>query len=225
MSRVRGAVVGVRRRWWVAALLILLVALGSLIQYYGPGARQRDAYLATRSLRIVVLSANASTAYDAYVASRQEDEIARALTTAGTLSAAWLDDAIAARMRADHLALPLSSQTIATALSATHSGNLVTLTTQGRSAAEADALATAAAEVLSSTTLASVLPPALVPPSGDYLGVRMEGSIGQPTHDTTQDQAAVAWLLERVGLACVVGLCLAFIADGMLRRRRMHPAA
>lgn len=224
MSRVRDAVAGVRRRWWVAALLVLLVALGSLVQYYGPGARQRDAYLATRSLRIVVLSANASTAYDAYVASRQEDEIARALATAGTLSAAWLDDAIAARMRADHLTPSLSSQTIATALSATHSGNLVTLTTRGRTSAEADALATAAAEVLSSSTLASVLPPALVPPSGDALGVRLEGSAGQPTHDTTQDQAALAQLLERMGLACIVGICLALIADGMLRSRRVQPA-
>src|SRR5579859_5909446 len=103
-SRVRGAVVAVQRRWWLVALLVLLVAVGSLAQYFGPAAAQRDTYLATRSLRIVVVPVGTSTAYAGYVAARQGDEIARTLAMGGLLSSAGFTDAAAARMRADHRA-------------------------------------------------------------------------------------------------------------------------
>lgn len=220
MARVRRAVAAAQRRWWLVASLVLLVAAGSLIQYFGPGAAQRDSYNATRSLRIVVVPVGASTAYDGYVAEQQEDEIARMLTTGGVLSSGRLDDSIAARMRSHGVRGSLST---AAALSATHSGNLVTLTARGRTTAEADAIATAAVETLSSAALASLLPSTPVPQSGDALLVQVEGSASQPVRDATQDEAAMWQIATRIVLALVAGVFLtALLGWWASRRLRMQ---
>lgn len=212
-SRVRGAMAAARRRWWLVVLLVLLVAAGSLVRYLGPGATQRDSYIATRSLRIVVVPVGASTAYDGYIAVRQEDEIARTLATGGLLSDARLDAAIAVRMRVDNLRGSLDAHAIAsaTALSASHSGNLITLTARGRTAAEADAIATAAVETLSSEALVSLLPSALVPQSSDALLVQAVGSASQPMRDTARDAAAVWQILARIAIAIVAGIILTLL--------------
>lgn len=209
MSRVRSAVAAARRRWWLAALLVFLVAAGSLAQYASAGAGRFTAYVATRSLRVVVVPIEASTSYDGYIAARQGDEIARSLATDGVFSNARLDEAIVIRMRADHSAGPLAAHDIAAALTATHSGNLVTLTARGRTSAEADAIATAAVEALDPAALVSFLPSTLVPPSGDTLLVQTEGSVSKPVRDTSQNDAAVWQIVARIILAFVVGVLLA----------------
>jgi hypothetical protein len=225
MSRVRSAVVAAQRRWWLAALLVLLVAAGSLVQYVGAGVAQRDSYIATRSLRIVIVPSGASTAYDGYVAARQEDEIARMLTTGSLLSNGRLDDGIAVRMRSHGVRGSLSTlaSTAADALSATHSGNLVTLTARGRTTAEADAVATAAVETLSSETLsspvlASFLPSALIPQSDDALLVQAEGTVSPPVRDATQDEAAVWRIATRIAIAFVAGVFLTLLVGWWMLR-------
>ncbi|HEX8035643.1 MAG TPA: hypothetical protein VF510_17425 [Ktedonobacterales bacterium] len=220
MSRVRSAVAAAQRRWWLAALLVLLVAAGSLVQHVGAGVAQRDSYIATRSLRIVVIPSGASTAYDGYVAARQEDEIARMLTTDSLLSNGRLDDGIAVRMRSHGVRGSLSTlaSTAADALSATHSGNLVTLTARGRTTAEADAVATAAVETLSSPVLASFLPSALIPQSDDALLVQAEGTVSPPVRDATQDEAAVWRIATRIAIAFVAGVFLTLLVGWWMLR-------
>ncbi len=220
MSRVRGALAAAQRHWWLVALLVLLVAAGSLVQYVvGTGAAHRDFYIATRSLRIVVVPEGATTAYWGYVASRQENEIARTLVSGGLLSSAQLDEAIATRMRADHFENPPTARDIAAALAATHDGSLVILTARGRTPAEADAIATAATETLTATTVGTMVTPRLVPPAGAGLLVQVEGSAGQPTHDTTQNEAALWQVATRVALALVAGILLALLVGWWVSTR------
>lgn len=219
MARVRVAMAAAQRRWWLAVLLVLLVAAGSLVQYVSAGTSQHDSYVATRSLRIVVVPLGASTAYDGYIAARQEGAIAQALATGGLLSDARLDEAIAASMRADQSVGPLAAHGIAAALSATYSGNLVTFTARGRTTAEADAIATAAAETLSSGALASFLPSALVPPSGDALLVQKESSASPPVRYTAQNDVAVWQIVTRIALAVVVGVLLTLLFGWWLSLR------
>ncbi|MGZ3639460.1 MAG: hypothetical protein ACXVCX_16660 [Ktedonobacterales bacterium] len=220
MSRVRGVMVAARRRWWLAALLVLLVAAGSLIQYFGPGAAQHDTYIATRSLRIGIVPSGASTAYDGYVAARQEDEIARTLATGGLLSDARLDDSIAVRMRSHGVrgSLSILASTAAAALSATHSGDLVTFSAQGRTPAEANALVTAFTEVLDSTMLSNLLPSTLHPSSSETLLVQAEGSASLPLRDVTQDAAAVWQIATRIAIAFVVGVFLTVLVGWWMSR-------
>lgn len=226
MARVRVAMAAAQRRWWLAVLLVLLVAAGSLVQYVGAGTSQRDSYVATRSLRIVVVPIGASTAYDGYIAARQEGAIAQALATGGLLSGARLDEAIAASMRADQSAGALAAHDIAAALSTTYSGNLVTFTARGRTSAEADAIATATVETLCSGALASLLPSALVPPSDDALLVQVEGNASQPARDTAQNEAAVWQIVTRVALAFAVGVLLTLLLGWwMSLRPRAHRLA
>ncbi len=224
MSRVRGALAAAQRHWWLVALLVLLVAAGSLVQYVvGTGAAHRDAYIATRSLRIVLVPEGASTAYSSYVAARQEDEIARTLVSSGLLSSAQLDEAIATRMRADHIENPPTARDIAAALAATHDGSLVILTARGRTPAEADAIATAATETLTATTVGAMVSSRLVPSAGAGLVVQVEGSAGQPTRDTTQSEAALWQVVMRVALALVAGILLALLVGSWVSMRSRAP--
>ncbi len=220
MSRVRGALAAARRHWWLVALLVLLVAAGSLVQYaVGTGAAHRDTYIATRSLRIVVVPEGASTAYSGAVASRQEDEIARTLVSDGFLSSAQLGEAIATRMRADHIEHPPTARDIAAALSATHDGSLVILTARGRTPAEADAIAAAATETLNATTVGAMATSELMPSAGEGLLVQVEGSAGQPTRDTTQNEAALWQVVTRVALAVVAGVLLTLLVGWWVSTR------
>lgn len=205
MSRVCGVFVAVRRGWWLIALLVLLVVAGSLVQYFGPGTAQHDSYVATRSLRIIVVPMGTSTAYDGYAAARQEDEIARVLATSGLPSYA------ARGMRSDAAVSRPDIHTIVAGLSATHIGNLVILIAHGRTPAEADAIATAAAEGLDSTAVTTLLPPSLRLPSSESLLVQAEGSASQPTRDTTQGEAAVWQILTHITLAFLAGVILAVL--------------
>jgi hypothetical protein len=114
-------------------------------------------------------------------------------------------------MRADHSTSTLAARDIAAALSASHSGNLVTLTARGRTIAEADTIAMAAVETLDSATVASLLPPTLRPSSSETLLVQMEGNVSQPMRDTTQSEAAVWQIATRIALAAVAGVFLALL--------------
>jgi hypothetical protein len=221
MSRVRGAVAATQRCWWLVALLVLLVAAGSLVQYVGPEAVQRDTYIATRSLRIVVVPSEASTTYDGYVAARQEDEIARMLTTGGLLGSARLSADIARQMRIS----PRVTRLGALNISATHSGNLVTLTIRGRSPYEANTRATAAVETLDSTMVSSLLPSTLRPTSSETLLVQAEGSASQPVRDATQDAAAVWQIVARIALAFVAGVLLALLLGWWMSRSQARRLA
>lgn len=225
MVRVRGAAAALWRHWWLVALLVVLVAVGSLVQYFGPGTARRDTYLATRSLRIVVVPLGASTAYDGYTAARQEDEIARTLATGGLLSNTTLDADIAVRMRAGGVSGSLAAlATIAAAaLSATHSDNLVILTARGRTATEANAIATATVEVLSSEALAGLLPSGLVPSSGATLLAQVEGNANLPMRDTTQSAAVVWQILARMALAFVAGVFLSVLMGWRMSVRSRAP--
>ncbi|MGZ3602986.1 MAG: hypothetical protein ACXVDF_23975, partial [Ktedonobacterales bacterium] len=166
------------------------------------------------SLRIVAVPVGASTAYDAYVAERQEDEIARMLTTGGLLLNARLEADVARKMRID----PRVTRLGALNISATHSGNLVTLTARGRSPYEADAIATAAVETLNSTMVATLLPPSLQPPSSETLLVQAEGSASLPLRDVTQDAAAVWQIATRIAIAFVVGVFLTVLVGWWMSR-------
>ena len=225
MVRARGAAAAVQRWWWLVALLVVLVVVGSLAQYFGPGAAQRESYLATRSLRVLVVPSGASTAYDGYTAARQEDEIARTLATSGLLSNTALDTDIAVRMRAGGVkgSVAALASTAAATLSATHSGNLVLLTARGRTATEADAIATASVEALGAGALAGLLPSVLVPLSGAALRVQVEGNASQPVHDLTQ-RAAAAWqILARMAIAFVAGVFLSVALGWRASRRPQAP--
>lgn len=224
MSRMRGALAAALRHWWLAALLVVLVAAGSLAQYVvGTSGAHRDVYVATRSLRIVVLPEGAATAYSGSVAARQEDEIARTLVSSGLLSSTQLDEDIAARMRATGSAHPPTARDIAAALSATHDGSLVILTARGRTPVEAAAIATAATEALNATTVGAMVAAGQASSAGGRLLVQVEGSAGQPTRDTTQNEAALWQLVTRVALALVAGILLTLLLGGWVSTRSRAP--
>lgn len=223
VRRVRGVVAAALRHWWLVALLTLLVGAGSFARYEAMGAAHHDSYIATRSLRIVVVPEGDATAYSDYAASRQEDEIARMLASGGLLSNAQLDEAIATRMRADRIENPPAARDIAAALSATHNGNLILLTVRGRTSAEAEALATAATETVNATTIGAMLPSIQALSAGERLLVEVEGSSGQPTRDTTQREAAVWQVVTRVALALVAGMLLTLLLGWWVSMRPGAP--
>src|SRR5262249_46004635 len=139
-------------RWLLAALaLVAVLTVAALLWTTAPWAPHT--YVATQTLRIVVLPADGGAAYTASDAQDEEDVIARALASDMLLSS----NTFASRVLR---ALPpgANPDTIQHALRASQSDNLVALTASAGSPADAAALANAAAHTLSLIGAASALP-------------------------------------------------------------------
>lgn len=226
--RLRVALAPLRRRWWFGALVLLLVAAGSLWQYIGPGAAQH-VYLVRQAYQIVVLPAGSSTTYSDYLAQQQEAAIARAMTSGGLLTSPTLDTAILARAshylpypyNADSSLAASSAASVGAALSATHSGSAVVITARWPSATVAAALARGAHDVLTSgnftTLLAGVSLPA-ISPSSATISLDAQNEASQPTLDADAEAAARQTLITRLVLGLLAGLALAYGADWLVYR-------
>jgi hypothetical protein len=200
------------RRWLLAALaLVTVLTLAGLLWTAAPWAPHT--YLATQTLRIVVLPPDGGAAYTASDAQDQEHVIARDLTSDALLSSTTFTSKV---LRA--LPPGASPRTIQHGLRASHSENLVTLMASAGSSADAVALATGAAHALAVIGAASPLPSGAL----DRASVRVE--IGASTVSVVEDvgsERAQAGMIVAKGAfaALAILIVLAALAVAAARRR------
>lgn len=199
MSR-HEAVTIVRRWWWVMALVTLLIGSLALTGWL----RTPTNYVATRSVALATPPAGTPSAQDSYFAEQRALATARLIVSPGFLTAPTFDRAIAHALastpnRALRQASPL---TLGRALSASHAGNTITLAATWGSATGAEALVTAAANVLASGD------PAILALFGGGEAPRFLVTSGR-SHtvvDEATSAAARNTLLLRLALAVLVGV-------------------
>jgi hypothetical protein len=212
------AVTTVRRWWWVMALVTLLIASLSLIGWL----RTPMIYVATRSVAITTLPAGTPSAQDSYFAEQQTLATARLIASPGFLTAPAFDQAIARALISapDRTLREASPLALGRALSASHTGNTITLTATWGSAAGAEALVIAATNALASSDPAIL---ALVG-SGEAPRFLMTSGRSQAAVDAETADAARNTLLLRLALAALAGV-LVMGAVGLLERRRYETMA
>jgi hypothetical protein len=212
---------GVRRRWsweWALGPLVTLVVLvAAFYAYAGPPASGHQMYLVTQSLQLMVLPADGTNIAAATRAQADEARVAMLLAEGNGLSSGPLEAAIAARLLAQHTALPAASGAlspavvtageIGAALSARHAGGLVTLTCRWSSPVGARLLCIEATNVLTRSADLRTLVPASASVSG-AVQAHAEGQASQPALDPAVRAAADEALLLRVGLAVLAGALL-----------------
>lgn len=230
-SRFRVAVT----RWlWITLALTLVVSVSAVIVYARPSASWRHAYIATQALRIVATPGLASTTYDALVAHEETANIARAIAGGQLFSSPSFAEAVDQTLLAQHAVLVsrygsdvpsrVSSSEIASALSASDTGDIVTLTCRGASAAGANTLLSGAVAVLAGTDdLRTLLPPsnasltpysALVQPTSAYVAAHLDDEVVA---------AARQELLTRIALGVLASLAVTILlAESELRRHAVR---
>lgn len=210
--------------WALPLVVAAMVAVGALYQYAGPPAAARHVYIAAQPLRVVVPVAGAASSYDVYQAHQAEDAGARALVSGGLLQSERLDTAIAqeyaverghaletstALVRNAVVPATVRASDVASALSATHTGNLVTLYARWHTPAGAQALLAAATQTLVSNegtqalgaSGTSAAPGAVFPAA-----IQADGGASGATLDSTVEAAALQTLLIRMAFAVAAGV-------------------
>lgn len=217
-----------RLLWLLPLAVALLIAAGALYEYAGPPAAANRVYIATQQLRLALPVAGATSTYDAYLARQSEDTAARALASGAPLQSPALDATIAARYATAYADLPQSaahagaprrvtSAEVAAALTATHTGNRVTLTAHWQSPQGARALLTAAVTTLAEDGVA--VPAAASGPASITVAVQVAGPASTATVDSTVAAAALHTLLVRLAFAVAAG-AVTLLAIGWVMARR-----
>jgi hypothetical protein len=192
----------VRRWWWVMALVALLIGSLALIGWL----RTPTGYIATRAIAIATLPAGTPSAQDSYFAQQQTLATARFIVSPRFLTAPAFDRAIAHALAStpDHALREASPLALGRALSASHTGNVITLAANWPSAPGAEALVTAATGILASSD------PAILALFGSGESPRFLVAAGNPTTIADEETAAAAaarnTLLLRLALAVLVGV-------------------
>jgi hypothetical protein len=194
---IRQAMRAVARRWWLAAGVIALVAGGAAFADFGPGAAHT--YLASES------GADQSS-YAAYLV--REDELAAARATDGFVASPQFAAAVAARASAASGA-HFTASDVAGALSATHMGNVVTLSARWSTQSGTSALLAAAAAELSAETAAGQIPTQNGLTSAFRLRVEAPTTVAGALPDPATQAAARRDFLLRVAAGVSAGLLLA----------------
>lgn len=223
-----------RLLWLLPLAVALAVAAGALFQYAGPLSAARHVYVATRQVRLAVPLTGASTSYDGYLARQTEDAAARNLAS-GALQSPALDTAIAAEYVAERSRAPQAAQSadipptvtaadVAAALSATHAGNLVTLAARWRTPDGAQALLTAAVDVLvaggaPAPASLSPTPPEQQGQAGEPVMVQVAGPPSGTALDGTVEAAALDTLLVRLAFAVAAGMLTLMAVWAVVTRR------
>jgi hypothetical protein len=205
----------IARRWWrLGALVTLLIVALSLIGWL----RTPPGYLASRTLTVTVLPVGTPTAQESYLAEQQALAVARSVVSSDFLSAHAFDQAVAQALPndAESSLRAASPFALGRALSATHSGALITLTAAWGSAAAAEALATAAARVLMvGNPAVLVLFPGSSPDGAPRFTV---GSATSAIEDAAVSDASRNTLLMRLALSALAGLLVIGAAELLERR-------
>lgn len=186
---------GARRRgmprliWALPLIAAAIIAAGALYQFAGPPAAARHVYVASQQLRVVVPVAGAASSYEVYLAQQAEDAGARALVSRELLQSGQLDAAITQEYATEREHAPeagaalaaragvpatVRASDVAAALSATHTGNLVTLYARWHTPEGAQALLAAAVITLTTEGVPNSSAPYPVVPAGPT------GSVGRP---------------------------------------------
>jgi hypothetical protein len=197
---------GLVRRWWVAALLlIVLVTVGALAWNASPASPHT--YTATRTMSVTVLPGDGDSAYGASVAQASEATSARKLAAPSMLS--WPPFTVAVIGRLDgsrafgvNGSLPTGAE-VGQALRASHAGGDVTLSASWDTPGGASALADAAVQTLATVGAQSALP------DGSSTSTTVTG-LGDPARlDAAAQAARLADILVRGGLAALAVLIVA----------------
>jgi hypothetical protein len=205
------AIIIVRRWWWVTALVTSLIGSLALIGWL----RTPTVYVATRSIVIASLPAGTPSAQDSYFAEQQALANARRIVSPGFLTAPAFDRAIAHTLAStpDRTLREASPLALGHALSASHTGNTITLTVRWGSVTGAEALNTAAGNALASSD------PAILALFGSGEAPRFLVASGNPQAlvEAATADAARNTLLLRLALATLAGV-LVMGTVGLLER-------
>lgn len=210
---IRELTIIVRRWWWVMALVTLLIGSLALVGWL----RTPTGYVATRSIALATLPSGTPSAQDSYFAQQQTLATARFIVSPRFLTAPAFDRAIAHALAStpDRTLREASPLTLGRALSASHAGNTITLAANWPSAPGAEALVTAATDVLAAGD------PAILTLFGSGESPRFLVAAGNP-HAIVDEEAATAarnTLLLRLALAVLAGV-LVMGTVGLLERKR-----
>src|SRR5579884_711047 len=145
------------RYWWLAAALFALVAAGSAWRAYGPGAPRT--YVSAASFYVVVAPPpGATTSDDTATAQERAVAVARAIAQGDLFRDPTFDSTVAAQLtQAAPAAGHPSADDVAISLTATHAGDLVTLTARWPTPSAAT-LAAAAEQTVQQYAVAGQLP-------------------------------------------------------------------
>jgi hypothetical protein len=208
MSRPLTWLAAALRRWWWIAALVTIVTLCLAVYGY---ASTRPIYVATQHLTVVLLPPGAATATEVARTEQDEQTIARLLAHGGIFASPPLDAAIASQLAAHGgQGAGITAKDIASAVTATHAGNIVTLSARWREPGGARALVTAVAAALGGGALLPAVTQAGVLPPGASLRVEADGPPARPVVDQAVAGTARALLLGRLALGVGTGLVLAF---------------
>lgn len=216
--------------WLLPVAVALVISAGAFYEFAGPPAAGRHVYVATQQMWLAVPVTGAGTTYDAYLARQEEDAAARTLATGGLLQSGTVDAEIAAQYAAERGREPpagagagvpstISSTNVGAALSATHTGNLVTLAARWQTADGARALLSAAVE-----TLVRVgVPISAAAESGAGAPTVVLAQVAGPESGVALDSAveavALDTLLARLGFAVAAGLVMLAVVWVVVVRR------
>jgi hypothetical protein len=206
------------RRWWWIATLVTIVTLCLAVYGY---ASTPQVYVATQRLTVVLLPSGAATATEVARTVQDEQTITRLLVHGGIFAAPPLDAAIASQLAAHGgQGAGITAKDVASAVTAAHAGNIVTLSARWRGPGGARALVTSAAEALAGGALLPEVTQAGVLPPGASLRVEVDGPPAQPVVDEAVAGTARGLLLGRLALGVGTGLVLVFGAE-LLRMRAL----
>jgi hypothetical protein len=193
------------------ALVTLLIGSLALIGWLRTPTR----YVATRSIAIATLPTGTPSSQDSYFAKQQTLATARFIVSPRFLTAPAFDRAISQSVASapDRALREASPSALGRALSASHAGNTITLAAKGPSASGAEALVTAAADVLASGD------PAILALVGSDEAPRFLVTSGNSHAIVDEEAAATArnTLLLRLALAVLAG-ALVMGMVGLLER-------
>ena len=203
----------VRRWWWVMALVTLLIGSLALIGWL----RTPTGYIATRAIAIAALPAGTPSAQDSYFAQQQTLATTRFIVSSRFLTAPAFDRAIAHALAstADRALREASPLALGRALSASHTGNTITLAADWPSAPGAEALVTAATGILASSD------PTILALFGSGESPRFLVAVGNPNAVVDEEAASAArnTMMLRLALAVLAGV-LVMGTVGLLERVR-----
>lgn len=204
----------VRRWWWVLVAVTLLIAGLSVVRWW----RTPPTYDATRTVSIAVLSAGMPSGQQSYLADQQALAITRIVVSPGFLKSPSYDKALthALANAPDPTLRQASPLALGRALSASHSGNIISFTASWGSATGAEALANAAVAALAQDN------PEIIALFGGSDAPRFFASaeMSPAVRDAMADASARDTLLMRLALGVLAGL-LVMATLGLLERQQM----
>jgi hypothetical protein len=203
----------VRRWWWVLVVVTLLIGGLSVIRWW----RTPPTYDATHTVSIAILPAGMPSGQQSYLAEQQALAIARVVVSPGFLTAPAFNKALAHVLSTapDQSLRQASPLTLGRALSASHSGSIISFTASWGSATGAEALARAAGAVLAQDNpeINALLG------GGDTPRFFITTDASPAVRDAVADAAARDALLMRLALGVLAGL-LVMATLGLLEWRQ-----